>query len=212
MTYYADVDGDSYGDASSSVSTCNGAPVGYVGNSTDCDDNNAAVNPAATEICNLIDDDCNGLVDENVLVAGPISGPSVQCMAVVTGSATFSISPVFDASSYSWTLPNGMIIVSGQGTNSIFVSWAPQAVHDGIVGDITVTPSNSCGAGIPSSLGTDISAIIPVKPSSISGPTKLCPGDNGVYSVFPVARASNYVWTLPVGMLSHLVLELMLLL
>ncbi|MBK9636630.1 MAG: putative metal-binding motif-containing protein [Bacteroidetes bacterium] len=200
ITYYADVDGDSYGDASSSVSTCNGAPVGYVGNSTDCDDNNAAVNPAATEICNLIDDDCNGLIDENLLVAGPISGPAVQCMAVVTGSATFSISPVFDASGYSWTVPNGMIIVSGQGTNSIFVSWAPQAVHDGIIGNLVVTPSNACGNGTPSSLGVDIGAIIPVRPSSISGTTKLCPGDNGVYSVAPVARASNYVWTLPAGM------------
>lgn len=200
ITYYADVDGDTYGDASSSVSTCNGAPVGYVGNSSDCDDNNAAVNPAATEICNLIDDDCNGLIDENILVAGPISGPSVQCMAVVTGSATFSISPVFDASGYSWTVPNGMIIVSGQGTTSIFVSWAPQAVNNGIIGNVTVTPSNSCGAGVSGSLATDINAVIPVRPSSISGTTKLCPGDNAVYSVAPVARASNYVWTLPAGM------------
>ncbi|MFN0187097.1 MAG: MopE-related protein [Bacteroidia bacterium] len=200
ITYYADVDGDTYGDASSTVSTCNGAPMGYVSNSSDCNDNNAAVNPAATEICNLIDDDCDGLIDENLLVAGPISGPSVQCMAVVTGSATFSISPVFDATGYSWTVPNGMIIVSGQGTTSIFVSWAPQAVHDGIIGNIVVTPSNACGNGTPSSLGADIGAIIPVKPGSISGPTKLCPGDNGVYSVAPVARASNYIWTLPTGM------------
>ncbi len=200
ITYYADVDGDTYGDASSAVSTCNGAPVGYVSNSSDCNDNNAAVNPAATEICNTIDDDCDGLIDENVLVAGPISGPSVQCMAVVTGSATFSISPVFDATGYSWTVPNGMIIVSGQGTTSIFVSWAPQAVSNGIIGNITVTPSNSCGAGVSSSLGADINAVVPVRPSSISGPTKLCPGDNGVYSVAPVARASNYIWTIPTGM------------
>jgi hypothetical protein len=148
ITYYADVDGDTYGDASSSVSTCNGAPMGYVSNSTDCNDNNAAVNPAATEICNLIDDDCNGLIDENVIAAGAISGPASVCMAVVTGSATYSISPVFDASGYSWTVPNGMIIVSGQGTTSIFVSWSPQSVHDGIVGNVVVTPSNACGNGI----------------------------------------------------------------
>ena len=200
ITYYADVDGDTYGDASSSVSTCNGAPVGYVSNSSDCNDNNAAVNPAATEICNTIDDDCDGLIDENILVAGPISGPSVQCLAVVTGSATFSTSPVFDATGYSWTVPNGMIIVSGQGTTSIFVTWAPQAVNNGIIGNITVTPSNSCGSGVSSSLGADINGVIPVRPSSISGPTKLCPGDNGVYSVSNVARASSYVWTVPTGM------------
>ncbi len=200
ITYYADVDGDTYGDASSSVSTCDGAPVGYILNNTDCNDANAAVNPAATEICNLIDDNCNGLSDENVLVAGPISGPSVQCMAVVTGSATFSTSSVFDATGYSWTVPNGMIIVSGQGTTSIFVTWAPQAVSNGIIGSISVTANNSCGAGPASSLAVDINYTAPVRPSSISGPTKLCPGDNGVYSVAPVARASSYVWTLPAGM------------
>ena len=200
ITYYADVDGDTYGDASSTVSTCDGAPVGYILNNTDCNDANAAVNPAATEICNLIDDNCNGLSDENVLVAGPISGPSVQCMAVVTGSATFSTSSVFDATGYSWTVPNGMIIVSGQGTTSIFVTWAPQAVSNGIIGSISVTANNSCGAGPASSLAVDINYTAPVRPSSISGPTKLCPGDNGVYSVAPVARASSYVWTLPAGM------------
>lgn len=36
---------------------------GYSENYGDCDDNNANVRPCATEICNGIDDDCDGLVD-----------------------------------------------------------------------------------------------------------------------------------------------------
>jgi hypothetical protein len=38
VTYYADVDGDGFGNAASSVSTCDGAPAGYVADNTDCDD------------------------------------------------------------------------------------------------------------------------------------------------------------------------------
>ncbi len=36
----------------------------YTENQGDCDDTNPAVNPGATEICNSIDDDCNGLTDD----------------------------------------------------------------------------------------------------------------------------------------------------
>jgi hypothetical protein len=66
VTYYADADGDGYGDATIFQSTCNGAPVGYVTDATDCNDNNAAINPGATEVCNGIDDNCNGLTDDGL--------------------------------------------------------------------------------------------------------------------------------------------------
>jgi hypothetical protein len=63
VTYYQDSDGDTYGNPGvSQVATSQ--PAGYVTNSTDCDDTNGAVNPGATEICNGIDDDCDGNIDE----------------------------------------------------------------------------------------------------------------------------------------------------
>jgi hypothetical protein len=66
-TYYLDTDGDGYGDAASSLYICEAtAPENYVSSSLDCDDSNADINPAASEICNDLDDNCNGIVDEGL--------------------------------------------------------------------------------------------------------------------------------------------------
>ncbi|TNE62866.1 MAG: T9SS type A sorting domain-containing protein [Bacteroidetes bacterium] len=68
-TYFADLDNDSYGDAASSFDTCSAnLPAGYVANSLDCDDSNPDIFPGAAEVCDNIDNDCNGLVDDNLPV------------------------------------------------------------------------------------------------------------------------------------------------
>jgi hypothetical protein len=63
LTWYADADMDGYGDAASTTMACS-APSGFVADDTDCDDSDAAVNPAATELCDGIDNDCDGLRDD----------------------------------------------------------------------------------------------------------------------------------------------------
>lgn len=65
-TYYLDADGDSFGNPSISAMGCT-APTGYVSNNNDCNDNSITINPFSTEICNSIDDNCNGQIDEGVL-------------------------------------------------------------------------------------------------------------------------------------------------
>ncbi len=69
-TYYADTDGDSYGDRSSTTTACS-LPTGYVSDWTDCDDTRALTSPAATEFCNTLDDDCDGQVDEDSAADAP---------------------------------------------------------------------------------------------------------------------------------------------
>lgn len=63
--FYADRDGDGYGDVNEWVEACE-QPEGTVPDSTDCDDTDALVHPDASETCNDEDDDCNGLIDDGV--------------------------------------------------------------------------------------------------------------------------------------------------
>lgn len=68
-TYYKDADGDGHGDAKSTVQSCAPPPSGYATSNDDCDDTKAAVHPGATEICDHLDDDCNGQIDEGLHIA-----------------------------------------------------------------------------------------------------------------------------------------------
>ena len=62
-TFYRDADGDGYGNPSLTTLACS-APLGYVSNNADCDDTKPAMYPGATEVCNNLDDNCDGQVDE----------------------------------------------------------------------------------------------------------------------------------------------------
>ncbi len=67
-TWYADADGDGFGDATTTSSACT-APTGYTHNGDDCDDSSAATNPSSYEICDSADNDCDGSVDESAINA-----------------------------------------------------------------------------------------------------------------------------------------------
>ena len=62
-TWYADDDGDGHGTVLETTESC-APPSGYVWTSDDCDDTKAARYPGATESCDLLDNDCDEVVDE----------------------------------------------------------------------------------------------------------------------------------------------------
>ena len=62
--FYVDGDLDGYGSTASSTSACD-APTGYADNDSDCNDADPAVNPLATEFCDSVDNDCDGVIDES---------------------------------------------------------------------------------------------------------------------------------------------------
>ena len=66
VDYYADNDGDGYGDPSITITSCDN-PENFVANSDDCDDTNPAIYPDAQEICDGIDNDCDGEIDEGLI-------------------------------------------------------------------------------------------------------------------------------------------------
>jgi len=76
--------------------------------------------------------------------AGPVTGPSPVCEGA--SQLIFSIPPVPGAASYVWTIPPGIIITAGAGTNSISVNVPPGATS----GLISVYALNFCGSGLPS--------------------------------------------------------------
>ncbi len=70
-TYFADADGDLFGDGSAAVGACE-QPAGHVTNDEDCDDTNSSVHPEAEEVCgDGIDNNCDGMTDsEDIDVCG----------------------------------------------------------------------------------------------------------------------------------------------
>ena len=68
INYYVDFDLDGFGSSDTIQNACS-QPSGFVSNNLDCNDISFCVNAAAIEICNGLDDDCNGAVDNGIVFA-----------------------------------------------------------------------------------------------------------------------------------------------
>lgn len=138
--YYQDADHDGYGNKDISIIACQ-KPQGYVTNTTDCDDSNPNVHPGAVEICNNIDDDCDGLTDEGgpTVDAGPnvtvyyagvgVTVPGYATCATLTASASGG----FGRITYLWD--------NGSTSKSITVCPSSTSTYS-----VTVTDQHNCNA------------------------------------------------------------------
>ncbi|MBL0343115.1 MAG: M4 family metallopeptidase [Bacteroidetes bacterium] len=106
-------------------------------------------------------------------------------------SGTYSVPAIISATAYNWTVPATTTIISGQGTNSISVSFGPNFTS----GSVAVTASNSCGTSAARALAVKS---ITATPGTISGiATAVCVGTNANYSITAVAGAVSYNWSVP---------------
>ena len=71
-TWHPDEDGDGYGSMMLELISCESeAPEGYVADGSDCNDYLALVYPGAIEWCDDLDNDCDGVRDDNIATEGP---------------------------------------------------------------------------------------------------------------------------------------------
>jgi len=119
--------------------------------------------------------------------AGPISGPATVC-AGVTG-VVYSIAPITNATSYTWTLPAGAVITAGAGTNSITVTIGTAS------GNVSVFGTGPCGNGTPSTLALTVN---PTPVPVITGPATVCQGSTGNIYVTQTGM-TGYTWTVSSG-------------
>lgn len=105
--------------------------------------------------------------------AGTITGTSSVCQGQ-TG-VIYSVPPITNATSYTWTLPAGATIIAGSGTDSITVNFSSSALS----GNITVFGTNACGNGTDS---TNYTVTVNPLPSvfSVTGGGGYCSGGSGI--------------------------------
>lgn len=103
VTCYRDMDGDGYGDPNLSILALMSCPAGYVDNDLDCNDANANINPDAIEICDYIDNNCDGNIDEGLDL-----WQDVSIGATANGSAIYDacgLNSTFTVHSYGYSQP-----------------------------------------------------------------------------------------------------------
>jgi hypothetical protein len=128
----------------------------------------------------------NVRVDTSPDTTGPISGPQDICAG--TNGVLYFVAPVADAEVYYWTVPAGVVITSGTGTDSITVNFAADAPS----GYITVFASDSCGDGHPAQLYVSVNQ----PPVALAGPDDTICGEHPY--MITHAQASGYsglLWT-----------------
>ena len=136
---YADADSDAFGNLAVSHRGCD-APGGYVSGSADCDDVNAQIHPGATETCNGIDDNCDGLIDEGGAC------PSIVYYCDQDGDTYRSSDITGTCNSYN-CVPSGCITTPGDDCEDINAAIHPGAteVCDGIDNDCSALTADGSG-------------------------------------------------------------------
>ncbi len=84
QNFYYDDDGDGFGNNAIFISACTPMPY-FISDNTDCNDLTGYIFPGAPELCDGYDNDCDGLIDEDLAFCN--LGPDVLWENTIGGSA-----------------------------------------------------------------------------------------------------------------------------
>ena len=101
--WHWDGDNDQYGSELVTIGACE-APPGYIERGGDCDDGNNQTNPDRLEMCNSLDDDCSGLVDDNAACPCPVDYYGGHAYQFCPGSKNYYNIKDFECVSPWWEL------------------------------------------------------------------------------------------------------------
>jgi hypothetical protein len=172
--WYIDYDGDGYGDDAYTAWSCS-QPSGYTATNDDCDDTDPAVSPAGTELCNGVDDDCDGTVDED-------DAADAGTWYEDADGDGFGNSTIYNVSC---DAPSGYVAVDGDCDDADATAWpgAPER-YDGVDDDCdgTVDDFTWVGTGADGSLSVTATTTIGEAwaVSAISGATLTVAGSPGL--------------------------------
>jgi hypothetical protein len=194
QVFYADSDGDSYGDPETTTTACS-EPSGYTSDDSDCNDADASINPAGTELCDGADNDCNGEIDEDEAADvvtwyldadgdgfGGTSTTALQC----DGPSGYALEGSDCDDDDATTNPGATEFCDGidnncdgetdEATAADAEDWYPDLDGDGYGDDSVVVDSASCDGG--SGLVTDHTDCDDSDDSAWPGADELCDGDD----------------------------------
>ncbi|MFN6947139.1 MAG: T9SS type A sorting domain-containing protein, partial [Cytophagaceae bacterium] len=131
-------------------------------------------------------------VDKIISIGGaPAIGTIVSGPEYVQPGQSYTYNvPYVDGATYSWDVPAGANIISGQGTNSIVVQFS-----EGSSGAVSVAATNAYGT---SNASTSVSVGYPPVSSEISGPSNVELGETYTYTV-PNGVGVQFDWSVPAG-------------
>ena len=138
----------------------------------------------------------NAYISVNPLpaAAGAIGGNFSIC-PMDYGEVYHLLTPIANATEYTWTVPLGSDIIAGATTSSITVNY----FSDPHSGNITVAGKNACGTGAVFTQPITVTSL-PGAAGTIDGLANVCQETTGVvYTVPEISNVVDYHWSLPTG-------------